>query len=792
MTHIFYLKNNISKKKIIKLKKEIIKLRAIIILFASIFFFHYQKVFTQSFNYKWETISAFTNAQAIAQGKDGTYWIGTTGGLLHYYPQNDSFKIYKIEDGLIALNVAKIGIDDKSGMIFTGSTDGKIGILNPVDNSWKYSTEIFSSSQYPERGINGFGFHNGLAYVLTGFGVGLYDITKNAFTDSYRFLGSIPRNTSVNGILFTNDNIYLATNSGIAYAPKISQNLASPTSWKVYSKQSNSLPSDTVLSIVEFDRKIYAGTNQGVCVLTTSDTFSVVKNSRVVGSNLFSIGANLYAGFKYGFPYFEIMKLNADSLDRICGALDDMNDFFILKNQTAKDDIYVCLKRRGFCKYNYTDDKLSSILPNTPTSNYFSGFVKTSIGDIWTVHGGRGFGDGFSVLRNGEWLRFRSDLQKDMTVDEIWNIGLGGENDVWLGSYGKGYLNVKYDNDKFQFSVYDRTNSPMRGVGLGGSYEVGTQVITDNTGRTWLMSFSPATNSGALLFSKGKGEDKFISAITPSGVNGDFRWITLDVNNTKWLGSDESGDARGLLYFNDNNTPTDPSDDITGRITTFDGLIDNIIKSLATDKDGILWVGTSKGLTALYNPSSTVKEKSQPRFQNFKPLADVTIRAVAIDALNRKWVGTDKGLYIINADGSEVIKQFTKENSPLASDKVLALLCDEATGIVFVGTDNGMNKITTEAVKSQEVSQLLFSPQPFVFSESQEVTISGLPSGATVKILTISGRLVREFQSPGGAVAKWDGRNNDGNFAQSGVYIVAGSSADGEQTALGKITFIKN
>jgi ligand-binding sensor domain-containing protein len=754
-----------------------------LIFFLSICFFKVS--YSQINNYKWETISGVNNAQDISVDNDGNFWIGTTGGLLKYFPKQDSFKLYKLEDGLIALNVTSVGVDKKSGNIFTGSSDGKMSILKK-DGSWIYSTEIYLSTEYPDRSINGFGFNDGKAYVLTGFGVGVYDITKNAFIDSYRFLGSIPRNTAVNEIYFSNDKIYLATNAGIVFADKSLLNLASPTSWITLNKLNSGILSDTVYSINEYNGKIIVGTRSGVCLLNDKLGFDTVQNNRSEKALFFKNQNRLYIGFSYVFPVFELFEMSSNGLISIGGATDILQTLFVNEN----GGIFVGLKRKGFSSFNISNQNTIQISPNTPTSNLFSGFVKSSNGDLWTIHGGRGFGDGFSLLRNGVWTQFRVDINNNIPANDIWNIGGGVDNSIWCGIYGKGFINIEPKSDSFKYKIYDKTNTPMRGVGTGGSYEVGAQTVTDSKGRTWFVSYSPGTNSGSILFSKDKNDSVCISAITPIGLNGDFRWITIDQSNTKWLGSDETGDARGLVYFNDNNTPYDPSDDITGRITTFDGLIDNTIKYLVSDKDGILWIGTSKGLTALYNPTSTVMDKSQPSFQNFRPLNDVTIRSISIDVLNRKWVGTDKGLYIINADGSEVIKQFSSENSPLVSDKVISLLCDEKSGDVFVGTDNGMNRIKTDAVKSDAISELSFNPNPFIIPDNDGVTIQGLPSLANVKILTLSGGLIKEFVSPGGSVASWDGKNSNGVYVKTGIYIVVGSSISGDETILGKLTVI--
>ena len=71
------------------------------------------------------------------------------------------------------------------------------------------------------------------------------------------------------------------------------------------------------------------------------------------------------------------------------------------------------------------------------------------------------------------------------------------------------------------------------------------------------------------------------------------------------------------------------------------------------------------------------------------------------------------------------------------------------------------------------------------------MTIDGLIADTDIKILTISGKLVREFSSPGGRVAFWDGRNDGGSLVNSGIYIIVAYDKEGNSVASGKIAIIR-
>lgn len=81
-------------------------------------------------------------------------------------------------------------------------------------------------------------------------------------------------------------------------------------------------------------------------------------------------------------------------------------------------------------------------------------------------------------------------------------------------------------------------------------------------------------------------------------------------------------------------------------------------------------------------------------------------------------------------------------------------------------------------------------PVPFMPSRGDTViTFTGLTSSASVRIYTISGRLVRELsKSDFGSKLAWDARNSAGQQVASGVYIYV--IKGGGHTATGKLMII--
>ncbi|MEO5931107.1 MAG: hypothetical protein ABIR47_14340, partial [Candidatus Kapaibacterium sp.] len=180
--------------------------------------------------YKWSVYSALNSVQGIAFDNAGTLWSATTGGVVGYSAARDSFIVYRTSEGLLNLNATAIGFDPVSGDMYVGGLDGSVSIRRS-NGSWIYSTEITSKTELPSRRINGFGFSGDRVYILTDFGVGVYDARSSSFIESYQSLGPIQSNSAVYSIAFWKSGIYLGTSGGLVTASTSSPNLQVPTEW---------------------------------------------------------------------------------------------------------------------------------------------------------------------------------------------------------------------------------------------------------------------------------------------------------------------------------------------------------------------------------------------------------------------------------------------------------------------------------------------------------------------------------------------------------------------------------
>lgn len=224
------------------------------------------------------------------------------------------------------------------------------------------------------------------------------------------------------------------------------------------------------------------------------------------------------------------------------------------------------------------------------------------------------------------------------------------------------------------------------------------------------------------------------------------------------------------------------------RITDQDGntFTPNYTSALCEDRDGAVWVGTDQGIYIIPNPSSavtdnlTVRRAKVPKNDGSNTaeylLGTDLIYSISTDAANRKWIATKaSGLFLVSADGSEILRQFTDENSPLPSKDIYSVYADPNSSTVYVGTAEGLFTYTSDASPAMDsFSDIVVYPNPVAPDYSGPIYIKGLMDDSLVKIADSAGNVVHQGRSQGGMFS-WDGCNGAGRPVPSGVYFVFAS-----------------
>ena len=223
------------------------------------------------------------------------------------------------------------------------------------------------------------------------------------------------------------------------------------------------------------------------------------------------------------------------------------------------------------------------------------------------------------------------------------------------------------------------------------------------------------------------------------------------------------------------------------------GLPSSRINSITVDEEGNIWFASDNG--AGYFLPEDVSNGSRidailPVYGQRRLFANEKCTAIAVEPGNRKWIGTRNGLYHFNEEGTELVQQFSSEDSPLPSNFINALQFNQEQGMLFVDTPNGMVAYRSNAsISSESLSKITIFPNPVRPGFGGQVGIMGLMDKATVKITTLSGKLVYETKSQGGT-ASWNLNDYSGRRARGGIYMILIVAGDGEKKIAGKLAII--
>jgi len=709
---------------------------------------------------------------SIHTGNSGI-WAATNGGGFFYNTSDNSFTTLHKTDGLNGIKLTAVTIDN-SGKIWFGSENGVIDVYNPSNNSTSSILDIYNSGR-SSKSINQLSITGDTVIVATDFGISLINANSLLFLDTFFKFGSFTSNIQVNSI-FNNGLIYAATISGIAIQKSGAVNLSAPESWDVFTN-ANGLPSNTINKIVSYKSKLYAATNSGLAQFdgtswsTILSEFSgkVVKDLLVVQDSLFILSQNTisaYDGNQAFSRFTSSVNLNTLGYSSTLGLLSGSDKGMV----------------------NIYSNSSSNIFPNGPAANQFPSMVVDNDGNLWSASGRDVTGVGFYKYDGSTWTIFDNSNTNTLPSNS-YHVAYASPNNVkYFGNWGRGFVEVK-DNS---ITNYDVNNTGLVGIESDPNFLVISGFGVDSKNNIWILNYWPADkNTLNVLTSTGTWFHFNIPSENNLILQKHFN-LVVDQNDTKWFSSTDSKKA-GLYFFNENSTLSNLSDDISGYISNADGLNSNAISAIALDNRGELWVGSSFGVNIISNLSAITSSTSNLTLSSVFSLRQQSINCIAVDPLNQKWIGTNQGLLLVNSDGSKLLTTLNSSNSALLSDIITSITIKENTGEVFVGTDNGLTSFFTTAVKpASQFSKLFTYPSPFVIGDgSSELIIDGLIKDSQIKILNVSGKLLREFSSPGGRISSWDGKDQSGKFVSSGVYLIVAYDKDGNNITTGKVAVLR-
>ena len=697
-------------------------------------------------------------------------WTATEGAAFKLNFADSSYSVITKADGLNSQALTAIAVDN-SNQIWFGSNEGYINILDTKDNSIKQIIDIFNTDK-TQKQINGISVRGDSIFVSFDFGFAIIDAKTFSFIDSFLKIGNFPTESKVIST-FKSSLIYAVTEYGIAVQKAGAQNLSVPESWDTYSLTSflPSYPSPSASRVLQFNGQILLATSNGVFqFINKSWQPFAFQNNNIIdmiasGNSLLVITPSQLLKYTNGQ-----VTLLYESKNAI------FNSITVAGDQT----IYIS-STLGLIEFK--NNKARTMYPNGPAGNLFVNLSVDPAGNLWVATGKNNTGKGFFKFDGSAWKVFDTSTNSVLPTNDYYNVFAAPDSTIYLCSWGWG-LTI-YKNNTFQ--VYNASNTDLVGISNALSFIAIPDCKTDSKGNLWILNTQSASRKPLSVFTKQNKWIHFSFSNPTLSEKDNVEKLVIDQYDTKWFTVTVAG-RFGLYYFNENKTFDDLTDDTQGYMNSSNGLLSDLITAVAVDQRGYLWVGTNVGLNVILNPS-------KPKVTSNLGLAlrNQTITCIAIDPLDQKWIGTTQGVFVLSSDGIQLIGQYDSKNSPLPSDDIKSIAFDAKNGIAYIGTDYGLAALQTSSVQPlQSFGEVFVYPNPFVVGDgATSLTIDGLVGNSSIKIFTISGKLISDFTTPGGRIAFWDGKDLNGNLVPTGIYIIVSYDQEANNVKTSKVAVIR-
>lgn len=758
--------------------------------------------FAQRTKGSWQDYLSYTNATKVAVS-DNKIFCATDGGLFFYDKQDNSVNKLSGVVNLSDFGIETIAYSSKNNVLVIAYKNSNIDLI--------YGSQVINLSAIKrkqitgDKSINNITFIGNEAYLSCGFGIVVINLERNEVKDTY-IIGEEGSILCVNDVENYGNYIFAATDKGILQANINDENLLDFKNWI---KVGNIPHSSDKFSHLE----IHSGK---LIANYTPDEYNQDELYILEGNNWntylpeikFAYDIQVNGNYMTVSSRTEVFII--DNNHNIIGKINyyQLGDEHVSRIQprsagvSADGSIWIADFNNALIQVS--DDNFESIYPNGPLDNYMFA-LKSNGSDLWVAAGGRSSSwnntwqpPRFQNFTNSQWKYFNKTNYPELDgfFDVICVIANPkNPNHIFVGSWGGGVLEflddefvVRYDqhNSILESALPDQPDEPYVRIGGLDFDSEGNLWITNSSVAKNLVKLSPTGNWESFSLPKVANSKNIGQVIV---TQNDDKWILVPRGHDAYV-VDKTGERTKQLlvtsYFNNGQ------DEIYNRM--------NDVYSIAEDKEGAIWIGTSVGVAVYNSPQriwdSDILFATQPSLDLnddiYHPLLETeTITTIAVDGANRKWLGTkNSGVYLISENGEKEVLHFTEENSPLLSNEITSIAVNETTGEVFFGTSKGLASYMGDAIEGKDTYEGAYVyPNPVRETYDGPITVTGLIENTDIKITDISGNLVFKTKSLGGQ-AIWDGTNLNGNRVKTGVYLIFCNDEFGEETHITKLLFI--
>ncbi len=738
---------------------------------------------------KWQIYRAYQNTEQVAETPNWVFALADSS-LYAYGKEDRTLTTYSRKNGLSDNKIKVIRYHASTHTLVIAYRNGNIDLLD--DDGFYNLPFLKNNTTVQNKMINDIYFYEDYAYLPAEVGIVVVNLKKKEIADTYKI-------GSAHSVAILNGEIYALTSNGILQG-KLSDNLLDSNNWSNYSLSTDLFEVANVGKIVAFKGALcFSVSKNGVYYQKDNQVKRLLADAALTGIKVENDKLMAFAASKL----YVASSLESAQPMTVSGA--SIKDASCLKS----DDSYWLACGSGGLKgvvkqsgsYRLAVDSLSI---NSPKRNYAWDlqFVNNK---LWVTGGGRWLNrysrtNTIMTYENGVWTNFNEQkIAKQANanyIQDAMNVAVDPKNPahVYVAYYGEGILELQNDT---LLNWYTLGNSGLEtAISNNNRYVRVGSVTLDDDGNLWITNCN-VPGVIKVLTAEGKWVTYSNSEIANAPIADKILITSKGYKFVNFLHTDKPG----IFVFNDQGTVDDPSDDT---YKYYSSVIDAQGATLSAtrffclteDKNGDIWAGTNIGPLVCHNATNL----EDLRFSRIvlSDLSDyllngVRVNAIAVDGSNQKWIATEgSGVFLVDADGTEVLENFTTDNSPLPTNTINSIAIHPITGQVFFAVDGyGLLSYQGEATEgNDDYSDIHAYPNPVRPEYDDKVTITGLMGNSTLKITDISGNLIYQTKSIGGQVS-WNCRNAKGDRVTSGVYLVLAATEKGKESIVTKIVVIK-
>ena len=750
---------------------------------------------------EWRDHNSFVAARHVCVAQSEVY-AATRMALFCYRPEGKEVIPMTKSNGLTDVGISAMAYDQASQCLAVAYANSGVDLMQ--GGKVYHIADIRYSGQGGDKKIYHIRFDGDKVYLATGFGIVVVDARRHEVAETY-YLGPDGESGVVYDVAFTEGHIVAGTDNGLMSAPRGSNRLHIYETWTRDTLSPLAGMSVRMLDVCN-NRLVVAACTDNPDSMTTfyqqgSDNWGTwgtgtVRSLRCCGSQ---IVLNRFSSIEIYNSQFSLTDV-ITTLPTYGVAAEDAD-------MDSDGTLWIGHTWAGLIEVPRGYTQVSAHAPAGPFNDDYVYSLATTYNKLYLCPGGKkptyesaGILGSLSIFEKGEWSQI-SVADGIPAFQDVLYMAVDPKDSKHISATSWGYGVLDIHDNQVQ-TLFDQSNTQ----GALEPFTSGTFIhhrvsglAYDDQGNLWVTS-SLVDHGLAVRYRDGSWRSFDISPVL-QGLSVDKKEIDKlvwdSITGYKWF----IGKSNRLFVHDGESRQAVVNPNNGSKLET------HTVTCLVQDRSGDLWFGTDKGLKVIYdgyrafanggNGETAPVNCSNILFNedgiNEYLMAYESITCMAVDGANRKWVGTsNNGLYLISANGLEQLHHFTTSNSPLASDKIVALTVHPESGVVYVGTDMGLQSYRSTATVgyTEPLADIHAFPNPVRPGYDGPIAVKGFTRDALVHITDARGHVVFSTTAHGGQ-AVWNGRTNNGDRVSSGTYYVFASDASGNMRSVAKILVIR-